>query len=130
MHSQAVLLRMACVREPQPVAETILLQRDGAADKPQDGGEVPTDPQGTKKTAEPLECPLCTQPFLEDESGTRVPRILSCGHTACQGCFTLMLRPIAADGGFKKLACPECRKTTEVPRGKASNLLKNFALLR
>jgi len=41
-----------------------------------------------------------------------------------------MLRPITADGGFKKLECAECRKTTEVPRGKASNLLKNFALLR
>ena len=55
---------------------------------------------------------------------------LPCGHTACQGRFAKMLRPIAADGGYKKLECPECRKTTKVPRGKASNLQKNFALLR
>ena len=41
-----------------------------------------------------------------------------------------MLRPVAADGDFKKLECPECRKTTKVLRGKASNLQKNFALLR
>ena len=70
------------------------------------------------------------EPFLEEESGKHVPRILSCGHTACQGCFTLMLRPIAADGDFKKLECPECRVVTAVLRGKASNLQKNFALLR
>ena len=59
-----------------------------------------------------------------------VPRTLPCGHTACQGCFAKMLRPVAADGDFKKLECPECRKTTKVLRGKASNLQKNFALLR
>ena len=41
-----------------------------------------------------------------------------------------MLRPIAADGDYKKLECPECHKTTKMPRGEASNLQKNFALLR
>ena len=39
-------------------------------------------------------------------------------------------RPVAADGDFKKLECSECRKTTKVLRGKASNLPKNFSLLR
>ena len=41
-----------------------------------------------------------------------------------------MLRPVVAEGDFKELECPECRKTTKVLRGKASNLPKVFALLR
>ena len=41
-----------------------------------------------------------------------------------------MLRPIAADGDYKKLECPSCRVVTAVLRGKASNLPKNFSLLR
>ena len=70
------------------------------------------------------------EPYADDESDHHIPRILPCGHTACQGCFTLMLRPIAADGDFKKLVCPDCRVVTKVLRGKASNLPKNFSLLR
>jgi len=41
-----------------------------------------------------------------------------------------MLRPVAADGDYKKLVCPDCRVVTAVLRGKASNLQKVFALLR
>ena len=59
-----------------------------------------------------------------------MPRILQCGHSACHDCFARMLRPIVADGGFKKLECPECRVVTEVVRGRADSLAKNFALLR
>ena len=70
------------------------------------------------------------EPYAEDETERHVPRTLQCGHTACQGCFTLMLRPVAADGDFKKLECPECREVTKVLRGKPGNLQKNFALLR
>ena len=65
-----------------------------------------------------------------DSPGRHVPRILQCGHTACQGCLTLMLRTADAEAHSKKLECPECRKTTKVLRGKAGNLQKNFALLR
>ena len=64
------------------------------------------------------------------EAGLHVPRILPCGHSACQDCFARMLRPVAAAGDFKKLECPSCREVTTVLRGKASNLQKNFALLR
>ena len=32
-------------------------------------------------------------------------------------------------GNVKKLECPTCREVTEVKRGKAANLLKNFSLL-
>ena len=68
--------------------------------------------------------------YADDDSELHVPRILPCGHSACQGCFTLMLRPVAADGDYKKLVCPDCRVVTAVLRGKASNLQKVFALLR
>ena len=47
---------------------------------------------------------------------------------ATQGCFAQMLRPITAEGNVK-LECPTCREVTEVKRGKAANLLKNFSLL-
>ena len=59
-----------------------------------------------------------------------MPRILQCGHSACHDCFARMLRPIVAEKGVKKLECPECRVEMAVPRGKADNLQKNFALLR
>ena len=117
------MLRKAGAEEPEAAAKAILRQRDSVG-KEEQAASNPV------KEADALECPLCMERYADDDSELHVPCILSCGHTACQGCFTLMLRPIAADGGFKKLACPECRKTTEVPRGKASNLLKNFALLR
>eukprot|EP01045_Picozoa_sp_COSAG04_P018530 COSAG04_NODE_1720_length_5811_cov_2.106793_8_plen_72_part_00 len=70
------------------------------------------------------------EPYAEDASGRHVPRILQCGHSACQGCYARMLWPIVAKGDFKELECPECRVVTAVPRGKADNLQKNFALLR
>ena len=37
--------------------------------------------------------------------------------------------PTTAKGNVKKLECPTCREVTEVKRGKAANLLKNFSLL-
>ena len=69
------------------------------------------------------------EPYAEDGSELHVPRILQCGHTACQGCLSLMLRTADAEEHSKKLPCPTCREVTEVKQGKASNLLKNFALL-
>ena len=68
--------------------------------------------------------------YVEEESGMRVPRMLQCGHSACHGCFAQMLRPITADGNVKRLECPVCRETTDVRRGQAGNLPKNFGLLR
>ena len=82
------------------------------------------------KSSDVTDCPLCFERYRDDESGRHVPRILQCGHSACQGCYTLMLQPINADGNVKKLECPECREVTAVPRGRAESLQKNFALLR
>ena len=70
------------------------------------------------------------EPFLEDESGKHVPRILQCGHSACQDCYARMLRPINANENVKRLECPECRVVTEVRRGRADSLPKNYQLLR
>eukprot|EP01045_Picozoa_sp_COSAG04_P000282 COSAG04_NODE_6_length_47123_cov_87.347482_5_plen_1442_part_00 len=117
------MLRKAGAEEPEAAAKAILRQRDSL------GKDKPAASKPAKE-ADALECPLCMERYAEDESEVHVPRTLPCGHTACQGCFAKMLRPVAAEGDFKKLECPECRKTTKVLRGKASNLLKNFALLR
>ena len=118
------MLRKDGVENHEPVAAAILRQRD-SADK-----QKPAAASKPAKEADALECPLCMERYADDDSELHVPRTLPCGHTACQGCFAKMLRPVAADGDYKKLECPECRKTTKVLRGKASNLQKNFALLR
>ena len=41
-----------------------------------------------------------------------------------------MLHTAKVEEHAKKLECPNCREVTEVKQGKASNLLKNFSLLR
>ena len=55
-----------------------------------------------------------------------------CGHSACQRCYARMLVAVNAEPNthVKKLECPECRVVMDVPRGRAANLPKNFALLR
>ena len=82
------------------------------------------------ESSEATDCPLCFERYRDDETGRLVPRSLQCGHSACQGCYASMLRPINADGNVKRLECPECRVVTAVPRGRAESLQKNFALLR
>ena len=115
------MLRFAAgLEQPEPVAEAILRQRDS----------VMSDTKPAAGTAEAPECPFCMEPYAEDESELHVPRILQCGHTACQDCFARMLRPIAADGDVKNLECPTCRVVTAVRRGRAANMPKNFSLLR
>ena len=46
--------------------------------------------------------------------------------------WVLLLRPAqpSADRSGKPLACPVCRVVTNVARGQASSLPKNFSLLR
>ena len=122
------MLRLAGVEavQAEAVAAAILRQRDRAAES-QDSSAVAKE---KARTAGASECPLCMEPYADGDSEDHVPRTLPCGHTACQGCFAKMLRPIAADGDYKKLPCPECRVVTAVPRGQASNLLKVFGMLR
>ena len=119
------VLRAEGVDDSSAVALAILRQRDSA--NKQDSSAAAG--AAAVRTAEVSECPLCMEPYADDDSESHVPRTLPCGHTACQQCFAKMLRPIAADGDYKKLECPSCRVVTAVLRGKASNLQKNFALL-
>jgi len=112
------MLRLAGVAEPAQVAAAILRQRDAL------GSASPAAAATGPRDA--AECPLCMEVYDEE---LRVPRILQCGHSACQGCYARLLRPITARGNAKKLECPTCRKVTEVKRGKADNLPKNFSLL-
>ena len=111
------LLRKAGAKAPEAVAKSILQQRNLVS--------VGAKPASAR---EALECPLCMEPYADDEH--HVPRILQCGHSACQGCLSLMLRTAKTEAHSKKLECPECRKVTVVKQGKASNLQKNFGMLR
>ena len=102
--------------EPKVVAGLVLKERDAAL--------------STGKVA-PTECPVCFEAYSDDGDGSHVPRILPCGHTGCHGCFALLLRPVepSADRSGKPLACPVCRVVTNVARGQAGSLPKNFSLL-
>jgi len=103
------------IDDPQPVVQALLRERDGLlADKADD---------------EAAECPFCFEGYRDDDSGQRVPRILRCGHCACQNCYAKMLAKVP-QGNVKPLPCPVCRVVTEVARGQADSLQKNFALLR
>ena len=64
------------VPEPEIVAEAILKQRDATLSRARD-----------KKEAAPNECPFCFEIYTDDGDGSRVPRMLPCGHTGCHGCF-------------------------------------------
>ena len=70
------------------------------------------------------------EPFSDDDSGQHVPRILRCGHSACQNCYAKMLAKVPPEGNLKPLPCPVCREVTEIERGRADSLPKNFLLLR
>ena len=106
---------------PGPVVAVAILQQRNSTE-----GSTPAK----ARAAEAPECPFCMEPYSEAKPGLRVPRILTCGHSACHGCYAQMLRPITADGNFKRLECPVCREATDVRRGQAGNLPKNFGLLR
>ena len=110
------MLAKGGLRDPTLAAEAILRQRDGAA-KP-------------KEADASLECPFCMEPYSEAAPGLRVPRILTCGHSACHGCYAQMLRPINARGHAKPFPCPVCRVETLVKGGQAGSLPKVFSLLR
>ena len=86
---------------------------------------------GGARSNERAECQLCFEVYNSDEPGLHVPRILTCGHTACQGCFARMLARIdEKQNGEKLFSCPVCNVVTEVSGGEAASLPKNFSLLR
>ena len=72
-------------------------------------------------------CSVCFEPYGPDKV---VPRILSCGHTYCERCLSLMLQLLlATSSSGKKLECPYCKTKCKVPSGAVTRLPKNYALL-
>ena len=94
------------------------------ADAPADEADADRDAAAEREADAPA-CPLCFERYDSEEPGHRVPRLLNCGHSACQGCYAKMLRPIVASNGVKRLECPECRVAAAVERDKL-HLLWSF----
>lgn len=76
-----------------------------------------------------LECSICTFQYsfpgvvhqFEAQAESRVPQVLSCGHTFCSVCLTAVAR--AGGLAAQHLACPTCRVQCRV-----SDIRTNFAL--
>lgn len=81
-----------------------------------------------------FQCPVCMEEY--DEATKIVPRILPCGHTACQQCLQKMLTPLQVNStarprarlvpirlSFHSLACQVA--DLHVPRGQATGKVKH-----
>ncbi|CAL2034502.1 unnamed protein product [Caenorhabditis brenneri] len=55
------------------------------------------------------ECPICFDNY-DTEGGEKVPRVLRCGHTACELCIVGMLK----ESGGPRIFCPLCREACMV----------------
>eukprot|EP01060_Flectonema_neradi_P030814 TRINITY_DN4549_c0_g1_i1.p1 TRINITY_DN4549_c0_g1~~TRINITY_DN4549_c0_g1_i1.p1 ORF type:complete len:186 (+),score=21.34 TRINITY_DN4549_c0_g1_i1:80-559(+) len=67
-----------------------------------------------------IECAICFEQY--QQSGTRMPYLLQCGHTYCKS----DLEEIASKGD---LECPECRRTS-ADNEYAKAMFPNYALIR
>jgi hypothetical protein len=70
-----------------------------------------------------VSCKVCFEAFNADARG-RIPRLLTCGHTFCEGCLVRM-----AVG--RRLACPTCKTQTMLQTAGANGvgrLGRNFAM--
>ncbi|KAL1533582.1 hypothetical protein AAHA92_33447 [Salvia divinorum] len=76
--------------------------------------------QPAVEEAEPPECPVCLQLY---DATTAIPRVLSCGHTTCEGCLKLLPRPFA-----NTIRCTVCTLLLKLPNS-LSSLPKNLDLL-
>ncbi|KAK9073231.1 hypothetical protein SSX86_007555 [Deinandra increscens subsp. villosa] len=73
---------------------------------------------------EPPECPVCLQPF--DSEGT-IPRVLACGHSACDSCLIHLPKPPFP----RTIRCPACTQLVAYPHPQGPSALpKNIDLLR
>ncbi|XP_038894417.1 uncharacterized protein LOC120083012 [Benincasa hispida] len=68
------------------------------------------------------ECPVCLQTY---DGESTVPRVLSCGHSACGSCLENLPRRFP-----ETIRCPACNVLVKFPSEGASALPKNIDLLR
>eukprot|EP01046_Picozoa_sp_COSAG06_P024043 COSAG06_NODE_1939_length_8024_cov_83.073186_6_plen_990_part_00 len=121
------------VQDAEALAKQVIEQRDALL-LPGDIASKAVLP--VPKRPNSPECPICMEPFCDDESGQYVPRILTnCGHTVCHGCIAKLLSQGAAvkknkktKKGAKACKCPSCEVVTEVEGGDATKLFRNYAL--
>lgn len=68
------------------------------------------------------ECPVCLEPY---DGVNTIPRVLACGHSACESCISNLPQkyPLA-------IRCPACTVVVKVPSQGPSLLPKNIDLLR
>ncbi|CAA7047832.1 unnamed protein product [Microthlaspi erraticum] len=71
---------------------------------------------------EPPECPVCLQSFDGD---CTVPRVLNCGHSACEECLRSLPKKFP-----DTIRCPACTVLVKFPPQGPSALPKNIDLLR
>ncbi|XP_010539675.1 PREDICTED: uncharacterized protein LOC104813679 isoform X2 [Tarenaya hassleriana] len=71
---------------------------------------------------EPPECPVCLQSY---DGACTVPRVLACGHTACEDCLTNLPKKFP-----HTISCPACTVLVKFPSQGPSALPKNIDLLR
>lgn len=68
------------------------------------------------------ECPVCLQSYDGDQT---IPRVLNCGHSACESCLSLL--PQIHD---LTIRCPSCNVLVKLPSLGPTSLPKNIDLLR
>nr|XP_029118288.1 uncharacterized protein LOC105037214 isoform X1 [Elaeis guineensis] len=72
------------------------------------------------------ECPVCLQAYDWTET---VPRVLACGHSACEACLAAL--PIPRPNLPDAVRCPACTQLVPLPRSHGPSALpKNLDLLR
>eukprot|EP00009_Paramoeba_aestuarina_P014652 CAMPEP_0201540844 /NCGR_PEP_ID=MMETSP0161_2-20130828/71159_1 /ASSEMBLY_ACC=CAM_ASM_000251 /TAXON_ID=180227 /ORGANISM="Neoparamoeba aestuarina, Strain SoJaBio B1-5/56/2" /LENGTH=468 /DNA_ID=CAMNT_0047948341 /DNA_START=1142 /DNA_END=2548 /DNA_ORIENTATION=+ len=73
-------------------------------------------------------CPVCFEPL----STVRPPLVLTCGHSFCCSCLSVVSvnqEVSLVDDERRVIECPTCRKRSPVPPEGITGLPKNFALL-
>lgn len=74
------------------------------------------------RAMEPPECPVCLQSY---DGACTIPRVLTCGHTACESCLLTLPQKFPLT-----IRCPACTVLVKYPPQGPTFLPKNIDLLR